>query len=47
MRSGLSDLAPGDIDQLAVLIRARLKLMQYHPELLEGCLAGTGLSLGP
>ncbi|WP_028649008.1 transposase, partial [Nocardiopsis sp. CNT312] len=47
MRSGLANLVPGGIDQLAALIRARLRPMQYRPELLEGCLAGTGLSLEP
>lgn len=47
MRVGLTNLVPGGIDQLAALIRARLKPMQYRPGLLEGCLAGTGLSLEP
>ncbi|WP_210752434.1 transposase [Nocardiopsis alborubida] len=45
MRSGLTNLMGGDVDQLAVLMRARLRPMQYRPELLKGCLAGTGLSL--
>lgn len=47
MRSGLTSLIPGTIDQLADVIRARLKPMRYRPDLLNGCLAGTGLSLGP
>ncbi|MCP3017204.1 hypothetical protein NGM33_28120 [Nocardiopsis dassonvillei] len=47
MRSGPSNLVPGGVDQLAALIRARLRPMQYRPGLLQGCLAGTGLSLEP
>lgn len=47
MRGGLSNLVPGDIDQLAALVRARLKPMRYRPGLLKGCLAETGLSLEP
>ena len=47
MRNGLSNLVLGDIDQLAALIRARPRPMQYRPELLQGCLAGIGLSLKP
>ncbi|TDQ54406.1 hypothetical protein [Actinorugispora endophytica] len=47
MRGGLANLVPGGIDQLAALIRARLKPMQYRPGVLEGCLAGTGLFLDP
>ncbi|MFL1377179.1 hypothetical protein [Nocardiopsis protaetiae] len=47
MRGGLTDLVPGDIDQLAALVRARLKPMQYRSGLLEGCLAGNGLPLEP
>src|SRR5699024_8264620 len=33
MRNGLSNLVLGDIDQLAALIRARPRPMQYRPEL--------------
>lgn len=47
MRSGLPDLVPGGVDQLAARVRARLKPMQYRFRLLKGCLVGTGLSLGP
>nr|WP_285732656.1 hypothetical protein [Nocardiopsis sp. ATB16-24] len=45
MRSGLANLVPGGVDQLAALIRARLKPMQYRPGLFRGCLAETGLFL--
>jgi hypothetical protein len=47
MRCGLGNLVPGTIDQLAVLIRARLKPMQYRPALIDAFLAGTGLTLDP
>jgi putative transposase len=33
------------IDQLTVLIKSRLKSMQYRPDLLNGFVAGTGLAI--
>lgn len=47
MRGGLANLVPGGINELAALIGRRLRPMQRRPDLLDGCLAGTGLSLGP
>jgi hypothetical protein len=36
-----------DVDQLAVIIKNRLKRIQYQPALIEAFLAQTGLTLGP
>jgi len=38
--------SPGG-DQLAVIIKNRLKRIQYQPALIEAFLAQTGLTLGP
>ena len=47
LKKTLANLAPCTIDQLATLIRARLKRMQYRPALLDGFIAETGLVLTP
>ncbi len=39
--------AARDVDQLAVIIKNRLKRIQYRPALIEAFLAQTGLTLGP
>ena len=43
----LGNLAARDVDQLAVIVRNRLKRIQYRPALIEAFLAQTGLTLGP
>jgi hypothetical protein len=35
------------VDQLAAIIKNRLKRVQYRPELIGGFLAQTGLTLQP
>ena len=40
-------LAAGTTDQLAVRTRTRLKKLQYHPDLLDGFITETGLTLTP
>jgi hypothetical protein len=47
LKRGLGNLATGSIDQLAVLVRSRLKSMQYRPGLLDGFIAATGLVIQP
>ena len=47
MKNGLGNLAARDVDQLAVIIKNRLKRIQYRPALIEGFLAQTGLTLEP
>ena len=47
MKNGLGNLAAADVDQLAAIIKNRLKRIQYRPALIEGFLAQTGLTLEP
>ena len=36
-----------NVDQLAAVVRNRLKRIQYRPELISGFLVQTGLTLEP
>ena len=45
MKNGLGNLAVRDVDQLAAIVKNRLKRIQYRPALIDGFLAQTGLSL--
>jgi len=47
MKNGLGNLAARDVDQLAVIMKNRLKRIQYRPALIEAFLAQAGLTLGP
>jgi transposase len=47
LKRSLANLTKHDISQLTVLIKTRLRRMQYRPGLLEGFLAKTGLDLTP
>ena len=47
MKNGLGNLAARDVDQLAAIIKNRLKRIQYRPALIGGFLAQTGLTLEP
>ena len=47
MKNGLGNLAARDADQLAAIVKNRLKRIQYRPALIEGFLAQTGLTLEP
>jgi putative transposase len=47
MKNGLGNLAASSIDQLAAIVRNRLKRIQYRPQLIDGFLAQTGLTLEP
>ena len=44
-RGALANLAVASFAHLLQVIRHGLKKIQYQPGLIEGCLAGTGLSL--
>jgi hypothetical protein len=41
------NFAAADVDGLARIIKRKLKKIQYRPHLVDGCLAGTGLTLEP
>lgn len=45
LKNGLGNLAVSGVDQLAAIVKNRLKRMQYRPDLIDGFLARTGLSL--
>ena len=45
MKRSLANLTKQGIDQLAMLVKARLRPMQYRPGLIDGFLAKTGLDL--
>ena len=43
----LANLAAASFGHLVQVIRHGLKKIQYRPDLIDGCLAGTGLTLEP
>jgi putative transposase len=45
LKRSLANLTKQGIDQLVMLVKARLKRMQYRPGLIDGFLAKTGLDL--
>ena len=45
LKRSLANLTKQGIDQLAMLVKARLRPMQYRPGLIDGFLAKTGLDL--
>jgi len=47
MKNGLGNLAASGVDQLAAIVKNRLKSIQYRPGLIDGFLAQTGLTLEP
>lgn len=47
MKSGLGNLAACTLDQLAATVRNRLRRIQCRPDLINGFLGQTGLTLEP
>jgi DDE superfamily endonuclease len=47
LKRSLANLAKRNLTELTVLVRTRLRRMQYRPGLLDGFLASTGLDLTP
>lgn len=45
LKNGLGNLAADSVDQLVAIVKNGLKRIQYRPELINGFLAQTGLSL--
>jgi hypothetical protein len=39
--------AAADLDGLIRIVKRKLKKIQYQPHLIDACLAGTGLTIGP
>nr|WP_253268129.1 helix-turn-helix domain-containing protein [Streptomyces asoensis] len=42
----LGNLAAADLAQITRAVKRRLKQIQYRPNLVDGCLVGTGLMMG-
>ncbi|MET7319606.1 transposase [Streptomyces sp. NPDC005549] len=41
----IGNLAAADLGQVTRAVKRKLKTLQYRPEVIDGCLAGTGLTL--
>ncbi|MFE0459334.1 hypothetical protein ACFW1A_08720 [Kitasatospora sp. NPDC058965] len=41
----MANLSSVAVDRLEALVRNRLKRLQYRPDILDGFIAGTGLTL--
>lgn len=46
MKRTIGNLAAANLDQLASAVKRSLKKTQYRPHLIDGCLTGTGLTIG-
>jgi hypothetical protein len=47
LKHSLGNLATRNVDHLATVVRNRLKRIQYRPDLINGFLTQTGLTLDP
>jgi transposase len=45
VKRDIGNLAAADITEVTSAVKHRLKSIQYQPHLIDGCLAGTGLTL--
>ncbi|MFF4761013.1 transposase [Streptomyces sp. NPDC001292] len=43
VKRDIGNLAAADLGQITKAVKRRLKKIQYRPDLLDGCLTGTGL----
>lgn len=44
MKRDVGNLAAADLGQITRAVKRRLKQIQYRPDLVDGCLASTGLA---
>nr|WP_244260241.1 transposase [Kitasatospora cineracea] len=44
VKRDIGNLAAADLGQITRAVKHRLKQIQYRPDMVDGCLAGTGLS---
>jgi hypothetical protein len=44
IKRSLADFAAADLDHLVRVVKRKLKKIQYRPDVLDGCLAQTGLT---
>ncbi|MFE0774521.1 transposase [Streptomyces sp. NPDC058861] len=45
VKRGIGNLAAADLGQITRAVRRRLKMLQYRPEVIDGCLSGADLPL--
>ncbi|WP_405827659.1 transposase [Streptomyces sp. NBC_01176] len=45
VKRDIGNLAAADLGQITRAVKRRLKRIQYRPELVDGCLTGTGITL--
>jgi len=45
LKRSMANFAAADLDGLVRIVKRKLKKIQYRPHLIDGCLAGTGLTL--
>jgi hypothetical protein len=45
VKRDIGHLAAADLGQITRAVKRKLKMLQYRPEVIDGCPAGTGLSL--
>ncbi|MFF3581614.1 hypothetical protein [Streptomyces mirabilis] len=41
----MGNLAAADLGQITRAVKRKLKMLQYRPEVIDGCLAGTSMAL--
>jgi hypothetical protein len=47
LKRSVANFAAADLNGLVRIIKRNLKKIQYRPHLIDGCLAATGLAIGP
>jgi transposase len=47
LKRSIANFAAADLDGVVRIVKRKLKKIQYRPHLIDGCLAGTGLTIEP
>ena len=45
VKRDIGNLAAADLGQITRAVKRKLKMLQYRPEVIDGCLVGTGMAL--
>lgn len=45
VKRDIGNLGAADLGQVTHAVKCKLKMLQYRPEVIDGCLTGTGLTL--
>ncbi|MFD5121213.1 hypothetical protein [Streptomyces sp. NPDC058385] len=45
VKRDMGNLAAADLGQIALAVKRELKMLQYRPGVIDGCLAGTSMAL--